>query len=254
MEYKTTAIWFSPTGGTRAYARAVAAAMPGCGEEVDLTRPAVRRAEHTFTAHDLVVIGVPVYYGRVPAVPGLLDGLRGEDTPAVLLAVYGNRAIDDALLELADLAAARGFRPLAAGAFVARHTYSELVGAGRPNEADLAAAAELGRRAADKLSGPWDAPALPGSQPYRDFATAPFYPLGDATCVSCGACARACPVEAIDPAAPRETDPARCVRCMACVRACPTGSRRVDHPGLAATRARLEEHFLRPERPAELFL
>ena len=254
MEYKTTAIWFSPTGGTRAYVRAVAAAMPGCGEEVDLTRPNVRRSGHAFTAGDVVVLGVPVYYGRVPAVPGLLDGLRGEDTPAVLLAVYGNRAIDDALLELADLAAARGFRPLAAGSFVARHTYSELVGADRPNEADLAAAAELGRRAADKLSGRWAAPALPGSRPYRDFATAPFYPLGDETCVSCGACARACPVEAIHPAAPRQTDPARCVRCMACVRACPTGSRRVDHPGLAATRARLEEHFLRPERPAELFL
>ena len=73
-------------------------------------------------------------------------------------------------------------------------------------------------------------------------------------CSACGACALVCPVEAIDPAALRETDPARCVRCLACVKACPVGSRRVDHPGLAATTARLEEHFLSPERPAELFL
>ena len=36
-----------------------------------------------FGADDVVVLGVPVYYGRVPAVPGLLDGLQGEETPAV---------------------------------------------------------------------------------------------------------------------------------------------------------------------------
>ena len=254
MDHKTTAIWFSPTGGTRAYVRAVAAALPGPAAELDLTRPAVRREEHTFTAHDLVVIGVPVYYGRVPAVPGLLDSLRGEDTPAVLLAVYGNRAIDDALVELADLAVARGFKVLAAGSFVAPHSFSAKVGAGRPNGADLAAAAELGRKAADKLSRPWSAPALPGNRPYREFSTAPFYPLGDERCVSCGACARACPAEAIDPAALRETDPVKCIRCLACVKACSTGSRHVDHPGLAATTARLEGNFLSPERPAELFL
>ena len=254
MERKTAAIWFSPTGGARAYVRAVAAALPGPVEELDLTRPAVRRETHAFTAGDVVVIGVPVYYGRVPAVPALLDSLRGEDTPAVLLAVYGNRAIDDALAELADLAAARGFKVLAAGSFVAPHTFSARVGAGRPSGADLAAAAELGQKAADKLAGPWAPPALPGSRPYKEFKTAPFYPVGDGKCVSCGACARACPVEAIDPAAPRETDPARCIRCLACMKACPTGSRHVDHPGLAATTAWLEENFLCPERPAELFL
>lgn len=254
MGKKTTAIWFSPTGGTRAYVKVVAAAMPGPVEELDLTRPAVRREAHAFTADDVVVIGVPVYYGRVPAVPALLDSLRGEDTPAVLLAVYGNRAIDDALVELADLAVARGFKVLAAGSFVAPHSFSAKVGAGRPNGADLAAAAELGQKAADKLAGPWSAPELPGNRPYKEFKTAPFYPVGDEKCVSCGACARACPVEAIDPAALRETDPAKCIRCLACMKACPTGSRHVDHPGLAATSARLESMLTQSERPAELFL
>ena len=163
MHRRTTALYFSPTGGTRTYVRAVAAAMPHMGGEVDLTRPEERRKVHMFGADDVVVLGVPVYYGRVPEVPGLLDGLQGEETPAVLLAVYGNRLIDDALAELSDLCAARGFRPLAAGAFVAPHTFSAKVAVGRPNAGDLAAAAELGRRAAEKLSGPWCAPesALP---------------------------------------------------------------------------------------------
>lgn len=56
------------------------------------TRPEERRKVHMFGADDVVVLGVPVYYGRVPEVPGLLDGLQGEETPAVLLAVYGNPA------------------------------------------------------------------------------------------------------------------------------------------------------------------
>ena len=178
MHRCTTALYFSPTGGTRTYVRAVAAAMPHMGGEVDLTRPEERRKVHMFGADDVVVLGVPVYYGRVPEVPGLLDGLQGEETPAVLLAVYGNRLIDDALAELSDLCAARGFRPLAAGAFVAPHTFSAKVAMGRPNAGDLAAAAELGRRAAEKLSGPWCAPELPGNRPYRSFQRAPFYPVG----------------------------------------------------------------------------
>ena len=141
MHRCTTALYFSPTGGTRTYVRAVAAAMPHMGGEVDLTRPEERRKVHMFGADDVVVLGVPVYYGRVPEVPGLLDGLQGEETPAVLLAVYGNRLIDDALAELSDLCAARGFRPLAAGALVAPHTFSAKVAMGRPNAGELAAAA-----------------------------------------------------------------------------------------------------------------
>ena len=163
MHRCTTAHYFSATGGARPNVRAVAAAMPHMGGEVDLTRPEERRKVHMFGADDVVVLGVPVYYGRVPEVPGLLDGLQGEETPAVLLAVYGNRLIDDALAELSDLCAARGFRPLAAGAFVAPHTFSAKVAMGRPNAGDLAAAAELGRRAAEKLSGPvrWRPSILP---------------------------------------------------------------------------------------------
>ena len=254
MDRQTTAVFFSPTGGTRACVRAVAGALPGACREIDLTRRAERRKEYHFTERDLVVLGVPVYYGRVPEVEGLLDGLHGENTPVVLLAVYGNRAIDDALLELSDLCAARGFRTLAAGSFVAPHTFSARVGQGRPNGADLAAASELALRATDKLSGPWEPPALPGNRPYKSFQKAPFYPEGDGTCTGCGSCTWLCPVGAIDPADPRQTDGEKCIRCLACVRACPAGSRRVEGAAFAATVARLEETLTKAERPVELFL
>ena len=63
MQRRTTALYFSPTGGTRTYVRAVAAAMPHMGGEVDLTRPEERRKVHMFGADDVVVLGVPVTAG-----------------------------------------------------------------------------------------------------------------------------------------------------------------------------------------------
>lgn len=245
-----TAAWFSPTGGTRTYVRETAGAMASAPEEWDLTRPQVRRQERRFGPDEVLVLGVPVYYGRVPEVPDLVSGLTGSDTPAVLLAVYGNRAIDDALLELSDLCAARGFRTVAAGEFIAPHTFSARIGTGRPDEADRETARELGRRAMEKLDRPdWQPAGLPGNRPYRTFQRAPFYPEGTEACVNCGACVRACPVEAIPASDPRQTDGEKCLRCLACVRACPTGSRAARGMAFDATRQKLEQLLSQPRQP-----
>jgi hypothetical protein len=54
---------------------------------------------------ELVLIGVPVYAGRVPLeAVAKLRRLRVDRVPAVIIVVYGNREIEDALLELKDLA------------------------------------------------------------------------------------------------------------------------------------------------------
>ena len=50
--------------------------------------------------------------------------IKADQTPAVIVVVYGNRAFEDALLELFQLVKEAGFIPVAAGAFIGEHSYS----------------------------------------------------------------------------------------------------------------------------------
>lgn len=150
-------MYFSPTGASRKIANGIAGGIAGTGtfeqKTIDLTKPQAREKTYEFRSNDILVIGYPVYGGRVPAVlQNVLCGLKGTATPAVLAAVYGNRDYEDALLEGQDLLAEGGFTVLAAGAFIGEHSYSAKVGAGRPDAEDLQAAESLGIKAAEKIS------------------------------------------------------------------------------------------------------
>ena len=127
------------------------------------------------------MIGAPVYYGRIPQVRGGLFGkLHGENTPALFVVSYGNRAFEDALLELSDYCARQGFFGVGAGAFIAPHTFSARIGEGRPDEKDRKAVACLAEKTKECLeSGKTAALGLPGNRPYREFQTVPFAPKGD---------------------------------------------------------------------------
>ena len=48
--------------------------------------------------------------------------LAGEGKKAVTIAVYGNRAYEDALLEMNDILIQGGFTVIASAAFVAQHS------------------------------------------------------------------------------------------------------------------------------------
>ncbi len=83
-------------------AGALAAPLGASVEIVDLTLPGHRPADVSCGADDVLVFGFPVYAGRVPAL--LRDEfahLIGQDTPAVIVGLYGNRDFDEALLEAA---------------------------------------------------------------------------------------------------------------------------------------------------------
>lgn len=162
MNYR---LFFSPTGGTARATELVCGAMETPFVAVDLTLPAARGQHHWFAADDLVVFGLPVYGGRLPQVPGLFDGLRGENTPAVLCACYGNRHYDDMLLEWKTEMEKRGFICIAAAAIVIPHVYSGVLGHGRPDEADLPAIREFARAVMNKKDR--TSVTVPGSFPYK---------------------------------------------------------------------------------------
>ena len=142
----------------------------------------MRPAAREFAADELAVIAAPVFGGRVPALSvERLRGITAHGTPAVVVAVYGNRAYEDALLELCDAAAERGFRVIAAGAFIARHSIVPDIAAGRPDSADFAALERFAAAVREKLAAAPAAEALsavtpPGSRPYREFGGVPMHP------------------------------------------------------------------------------
>lgn len=261
---RTSIALFSPTGTTRNVLDAIAAGIDAAAtSRHDLTLPASRIADGWSrpSAGELAVIGVPVYAGRVPslAVERLRASVTGGGMPAVLVVVYGNRAFDDALLELRDLAVELGFAPLAGAAFVGEHSFSTRrwpVAQGRPDAADLALARDFGRKVREILEG-CDDPAgmpkltVPGNFPYREgMQAAAISPdTDDAACILCGECARRCPTGAVRLEGEAvETSKELCLRCLACVRACPTGARAMLHPRiLDFGRVLHEQHGQRKE-------
>lgn len=163
-------------------ASSLAAAFSAPLEAVDFTAPAVRKEALTFGPDDLVVLGTPTYAGRVPNVllPYLTEQIRGADTPAVPVVLFGNRDFDDSLMELRNIMTANGFMPVAAAAFVGEHSFSRTLGAGRPDAADLAEMDDFSRAAARKIGGLAALPAMPvavaGAGPYPALLHAPRPP------------------------------------------------------------------------------
>ena len=246
-------VYFSPTGSTKKLAESIARGMNAESvESIDLTLRS-QRGEHSLTFHkEIVILGTPVYYGRVPEeAASRFSTLSGQQTPVVLLVTYGNRAFDDALVELRDIAASRNFIPVAAGAFPAEHSYSSLkfpVAHGRPDDSDLKKALEFGAAVGRKVLELESAEAVgaltvPGHVPYMEprnlilikniRATTPlsFTPETDtAECTSCGLCAQVCPTGALCADDVTKTDKLRCIICFACVKKCPAGARQMKVP------------------------
>lgn len=121
---------------------------------IDLTHPAGYPAP--LPGEAVAIFAVPVYGGHVaPVALERLREIRGEGTPAVVLAVYGNRSFGTAVAELASFVAGRGFVPVAAGAFVGEHSYSTPatpIAQGRPDARDLIAATAFGAQVREKLA------------------------------------------------------------------------------------------------------
>lgn len=223
---KVTTLYFSATYTTKRVVDAVAAGLSNEVASYDITNDTATDAV-IIPREELLVVGVPVYAGRVPAMAvERLRRFRGEKTPAVVVAVYGNRHYDDAVLELHDIMTECGFRTVAAGAFIAQHSIFPKVGAARPDAADLAEIKSFAKKSLAVLSGDFGAINIPGNRPYKVPGGIPIWPTASRKCNGCGACAKLCPTGAIDPAAPKGVNKEKCIKCGRCIVVCPTKARR----------------------------
>ncbi len=255
----THIVYFSAAGTTQAVAREFASQMEGETVECNLLRkPPAQVVE--LGEQDAALFAVPVYAGRVPAV--CVNGIRafaGNGRPAVAVVVYGNRAYDDALLELRDVLAECGFAVVAAGAFVAQHSIFPTVAAGRPDKEDHLAISGFARSctaafnafASGARTGMVD---VPGNNPYLTPKTVPLHPSADNSCTACGICARRCPVQAIPLGNPSKTDNDRCISCAACIATCPEGSRAFRGVVYAGAKLAFEKKNATRKEPETFFV
>ena len=136
MNYAT--MIFSPTGGTEKVTAALTVPWGGAARSVDLTDAATDFSGVVFQPEDVVVIAVPSYGGRIPGLASERIGrVHGNSAHAVLVCVYGNRAYEDTLVELEDLATTAGFQVTAAVAAVAEHSIARRIAAARSFHSSL---------------------------------------------------------------------------------------------------------------------
>lgn len=217
---KYTQIIFSPTGGTARVSRILADYMTTESGTIDLMK--AENTEH-FGAEDVCIIAMPVFSGRVPAVAvERLKALTVHGARAIVVAVFGNRAIDDALVEMLDEVKACGFKVIAALEAVAEHSIMRQYGTGRPDAEDKADLQRFAKSVLEKLASGNDAePAVPGNRPYKTPAALPMQPKHNKRCNRCGKCEKQCPVGAIDLTRKDPVDKNLCITCMHCVSICP---------------------------------
>jgi len=238
MKINTAAlIYYSATGTTKKVLEAITKGLDiGKPKLLNLTSSAIRNADIPPIEEDLVIIGSPVYNSRIPThLYPVLSSLKSNHKPVVLVSVYGNVEKGIALNELYAIAEKVGFKIIAAGSFIAEHSFSTdavPIAKGRPTEAELKKAEEFGRNIKLKLSEiePAEITSLkiPENKlslidrliPVQVVRMLTKTPVVDPDlCSNCGVCAKLCPMSAIDQDT-LEVNENKCLRCFSCVKRC----------------------------------
>ncbi|MDO5455817.1 MAG: 4Fe-4S binding protein [Eubacteriales bacterium] len=190
----------------------------------------------------LCIFSVPCYGGRIPQLAAeRLTEVKGDGTPAIVCVTYGNRAYEDALLELADLVTENGFHVIAGCAVVTEHNIMHEYGKGRPNAEDQVEIRAFAERVLQRIreGQPIRTPVLPGNRPYKEWAGMRLpIAVDQEKCTDCGVCAKSCPAGAVR-ADGWKTDENKCINCMRCIKYCPAGCRHVPEEVLRAMTQRL---------------
>ncbi len=289
------AVFFSPTGTTKEITTFIAGKL-AAGLNVPLlqssyTLPKERElfiSEAHFMPGELVVWGTPTYAGRIPNktldfVTSILTGDSAGQSKGNLMipvAVYGNRSFDNCLAELAGLMQKGGSIPFAGIAAPSRHTFSSVLGAGRPDSSDYAKLEAYCDRILSKLKKtgwPASIPEFPGEAEPEKYYTprrvdgepAKFLKakpqILSEKCSGCGTCEGVCPMGSISMGGegleqsqtltqPQPQFAGVCIKCQACIRSCPEGALYFDDPDFLSHVEMLAENFTKQRKEPELFI
>ena len=263
MESHINLLYFSATDTTAKIVKEIACGIGESITEYDITLPAGRQKELNFDSDDLIIIGVPVYAGRVPEF--LIDyfaKVKGNQTKAVFIVVYGNRDYEDALLELKDIFEENGFIGIAGGAFIGEHSYTSKLATGRPDNNDLKYAREFGMKIKEILNNEKNQNqteikelSVKGNYPYKERKPQqPIAPETNDKCTNCGICAAHCPMGAIDTLNFRVVDATKCVKCCRCIKKCPVNAKAIKQESFIQFTQGLIDKFSNTRREPEIFL
>lgn len=226
-------IVFSPTGGTKKVADIITSEWKNSVHRIDLTDAKIDYASIRMKKEDVVLIAVPSYGGRVPALAAQrIAGIQGNQSQCVIVCVYGNRAYEDTLVEMNDLAKQSGFKVIAAISAVAEHSIMHQYATGRPDQQDEKELRSFAGIIWGKINDSNDSDAsalqIPGNHLYKKAGRTGLVPKADKKCTSCGLCAKNCPAQAISMKNIKTADSKKCISCMRCVVRCPQSARKVN--------------------------
>ena len=214
-DMKALQIVFSPTGGTGKVADVITQAWGMPVTKIDLSNPKTDDSSLCFEKDDIAVIAVPSFGGRVPGPAAQrLSHIHGNHTPCVIVCVYGNRAYEDTLVELNDIAEQSGFQVIAAIAAIAEHSIMHQYAAGRPDPEDKSELSGFAKKILEKINSDSvtsSALQIPGNRPYKKTGGAGLVPKADRDCTNCGLCAKQCPVQAISIENLKVADSKKCI-------------------------------------------
>jgi len=259
MDKQLNLLYFSATDTTAKTVKEIAYGIGEPVKEYNITLPAARQKELSFHNDDVVIIGVPVYAGRVPEfLAEYFVKVKGNHTKAVFLVIYGNRDYEDALLELKDIFERNGFIGIAAGAFIGEHSYTSKLAAGRPDEDDLKSAREFGMKIKEILNKEnykIKKLIVKGNYPYKERKPQqPVVPETNDKCINFGICAIHCPMGAIDHWDFKVVDGAKCIKCCRCIKRCPVNGKAMKQEEFIQFTQGLIDKFSRTRHEPEIFL
>lgn len=244
MKYNIHAVFFSPTRTTSKIVLKIAESIKHFSKQNsffthDITLKSNRNKNLHFEKDDLVIIGLPVYAGRIPNILlTFLEKITSNSSKVILVNLFGNRNFDNALIELLNISKKQGFIPISAAAFIGEHSFSNTLAKNRPDENDLKKAYEFAKISYNKLESDQfedffvsgETPQnyyIPKDRTGNNIDMRKVKPKTNENCTNCFICANLCPMESIDFKNAALIN-GICIKCGACIKFCPNKAKYFD--------------------------